>query len=240
MRRALVGDGVAGMAVLVTGAANGIGKALVLSLLALGARVVAVDRDSAALDRLPEGDTTAQLLRLSVDLTQHEELGTTFDAAAAWASGIDAVVHCAGYGPYRPFLDYQRSDWDLMMALNLTAYADLVRLALPGMLQRQRGHLIAIGSERGQVQTRGTSIYGATKAGLAAFSHGLAMDYGGQGIHTCVVAPGGVLTDFGGRSAQDKDPRFLSPEDVADSVIFMLSHRGRAFVRDLVLLPLGV
>ena len=225
--------------VLVTGAGNGIGAALVRALLADGARVAAFDRDEDGLGRLgdaPDG----RLLRDAFDITDHGRLERACAAVATWADGLDAVVHCAGYGPYRPFLDYDRAAWDTMLAVNLTAYADLVRLLLPGMITRGRGHLVAIGSERGETQAPGTSIYAATKAGLAAFSRALAMDYGSRGIHVCVVAPGGVLTDFGAQRAHEKDARFLDAEDVASSICFMLRHRGRAWVRDLTLLPLGV
>jgi short-subunit dehydrogenase len=127
-----------------------------------------------------------------------------------------------------------------MMAVNLTAYADIARLALPAMLARGAGHIVAIGSERQDKQAPRTTIYAATKAGVAAFSRALALDYGDSGIHVCVVAPGGVRTNFGDVDATAKDPRFLSPEMVADAVLFILRHRNHAWVRDMTVLPLGV
>jgi NADP-dependent 3-hydroxy acid dehydrogenase YdfG len=230
-----------GFRVIVTGAGNGIGRALAIQLLDAGAFVIAFDRDGVALDQLAATSSGEdRLVTHAFDLADHAALVAAYEQAIDQAGALEGIVHCAGYGPYRPFLDYDRDHWEKMFQINLTAYADLVRCALPAMIARGRGHLIAIGSERGDNQAPKTSIYAATKAGLAAFSRALALDYGAQGIHVCVVAPGGVKTNFGDRLADSKDPRFLTPEMVADTIVFMLRHRNHAWVRDMTILPLGV
>jgi gluconate 5-dehydrogenase len=230
-----------GFRVLVTGAGAGIGRALAQQLLRAGARVIAWDLRQDALATLAgESGAPERLHARAFDITDFPALEAAFAEAFAWAGGLDALVHCAGYGPYRPFLDYDRSHWERMVAVNMTAYADLTRLALPSMLERGAGHIVVIGSERQDKQAPRTTIYAATKAGVAAFSRALALDYGAKGVHVCIVAPGGVRTDFGDVAAASKDPRFLSPEMVADAVVFMLRHRNHAWVRDMTVLPLGV
>jgi NADP-dependent 3-hydroxy acid dehydrogenase YdfG len=230
-----------GFRVLVTGAGNGIGRALALQLLAANARVIAWDLSAEALGTLAvEGRAPGRLSGSAFDITDHAALGAAFAEGLSWAGGIDAFVHCAGYGPYRPFLDYDRSHWERMIAVNMTAYADVTRLVLPSMLESGAGHIVVIGSERQDKQAPRTTIYAATKAGVAAFSRALALDYGAKGVHVCIVAPGGVRTNFGDVDAAAKDPRFLSPEMVADAVVFMLRHRNHAWVRDMTVLPLGV
>jgi gluconate 5-dehydrogenase len=230
-----------GFRVLVTGAGNGIGRALALQLLAANARVVAWDLEGDALTTLAaESGAPERIHGRAFDIADFSALEAAFAEGSSWAGGLDAFVHCAGYGPYRPFLDYDRSHWQRMIAVNMTAYADVTRLVLPSMLARGAGHIVVIGSERQDRQAPRTTIYAATKAGVAAFSRALALDYGAQGVHVCIVAPGGVRTNFGDVDAAAKDPRFLSPETVADAVVFMLRHRNHAWVRDMTVLPLGV
>jgi NADP-dependent 3-hydroxy acid dehydrogenase YdfG len=228
-----------GFRVLVTGAGNGIGRALARQLLGANARVIAWDLQEEALATLA-AEAPERVHACAFDITDFSVLEEAFGQGQAWAGEIDAFVHCAGYGPYRPFLDYDRSHWERMIAVNMTAYADVTRLVLPSMVARGAGHIVVIGSERQDKQAPRTTIYAATKAGVAAFSRALALDYGGKGVQVCIVAPGGVKTNFGDIDASAKDARFLSPEMVADAVVFMLRHRNHAWVRDMTVLPLGV
>jgi len=228
-----------GFRVLVTGAGAGIGRALARQLARANARVIAWDLQEEALASLA-AEAPERVHTAAFDITDFAALEAAFAQGFAWSGGIDAFVHCAGYGPYRPFLDYDRSHWARMIAVNMTAYADVTRLVLPSMRERGSGHIVVIGSERQDKQAPRTTIYAATKAGVAAFSRALALDYGADGVHVCIVAPGGVRTNFGDIDAAAKDPRFLSPEMVADAVVFMLRHRNHAWVRDMTVLPLGV
>ncbi len=230
-----------GRAVAVTGAAQGIGRAIVRAFADLGARVFACDIDEAGLDlcrRLP------RVAARCLDLTDRA-------AARAWISEIetvcgalDVLVHCAGgvLGQVgRPIEEVPDSDWDAIVAINLTAAFTLAQAAVPAMKARGRGRLVLISSGAGLgVSKTGIQAYAAAKAGEIGLARQLAHELGPFGITVNCVAPGFVLSNpttmrqwaaYGeeGQRALLRGiaaRRLGTPEDIAHAVLFLASDRA--------------
>ena len=127
------------------------------------------------------------------------------------------LVNNAGIGVLKPFLELTRDEWRAMVDVNFNALYDVTRALLPAMVKRGSGHVVVIGSISGRSAFVGATCYAATKAAVTAFTESLMLELRDYGIKVSVVAPGGVDTDFSGRSAGDQSWK-LAPEDVADAV----------------------
>ena len=177
----------AGSSALVTGASRGIGEAIVRSLVARGLTVHAV--------ALPDDD----LARLAAETGAIAHGLDVRDRAALEAAigdlPFDVVVNNAGVLPeLAPFSGSTPEAVDLLVDVNLRAALHVTRLVLPGMLERDRGHLFFTGSIAGRRPTANTAVYGATKAAILAFAEGLRMDVHGSAIRVTVLLPGRVQT----------------------------------------------
>jgi 3-oxoacyl-[acyl-carrier protein] reductase len=230
-----------GLGIAVTGAASGIGRALAAKLFQAGANVAAIDISEQGLRELQTMPRAGGASRGFVcDVRSDDQVARVMEDIKAWLPSLDSIVHCAGVGRYAPFLELTESDWLQMVEVNLLGAVRLARHALPGMVTRGSGQFVIVGSRRGAEPAVGTSAYSASKAAVAAFARGLALEVSDKGVHVCLVAPGGVRTNFGSVDAAAKDKRFLEPDTIAESVLHILRHRGNAWVRDLTLLPLGL
>jgi 3-oxoacyl-[acyl-carrier protein] reductase len=226
----------AGRRAIVTGAAAGIGRAIAQRFLAEGARVLAVDRAAASLETL-RGDAAAgdRLNVLTVDLTDEVAPDAVVNAALAALGGLDILVNNAGIGGSMPVADLPDDDWRRMIDTNLTAVFRLTKHALPALSRTGAGRVINIASVFGLVGFRGSSSYAAAKAGVAALTRSVAIDYAGDGITANAIAPGLILTAMSQRNLDakpwfrgvmyDATPirRMGTPEDVAGCAAFLAS-----------------
>ncbi|WP_329051136.1 SDR family NAD(P)-dependent oxidoreductase [Amycolatopsis sp. NBC_01488] len=182
----------AGKRVLVTGASRGIGLATVEAFVAEGAEVVAVSRKSS-----PALEATGARF-VSADLLDPAAPRRVLDAVLADASRLDVLVNNAGGGEASgaDLLDPvggSSAAWDDVLALNLRAAVEMTRAALPA-LSRARGAIVNISSSSAR-DPRGVPLsYAAAKAGLSAFSRGLAEKLGETGVRVNVVTPGATRT----------------------------------------------
>jgi short-subunit dehydrogenase len=204
-----------GTTALVTGASSGIGRATVRSLARAGVRVKLTGRDEAALREVAggiEGSWLAADLALSDDV----------DRVAVWAGGVDILVNNAGLGWAGPLSAIPLERAEEMVRVNLLAPIRLTGLLLPGMLERERGHVVNIGSIAGHVGVGWEAVYSATKAGLIALSDSLRVETRGLGVGVSVVSPGPVDTGFfqrAGHPYERRFPRMVKPERVARWVV---------------------
>jgi len=183
---------VPGARVLVTGASSGIGAALARQFADRGARVVVAARSAAVLGALAD-DVGGHAL--TVDLADVSAVDGLVDRAGDLAGGpIDILVNNAGVAEIDLFAVRRADTIERELQVNLGAAIALTRQALPGMLDRGRGHLVFTSSLQAVAPTPGFAVYGATKAAIAQFAAILRLELRRTPVGITVVAPGPVDT----------------------------------------------
>ncbi len=190
---------IVGRHVLVTGASRGIGRALAEAFAAEGAQLALVARDAGALS-----DLAARLggAAYAADLTDPAQVGGLVSAIEGDAGPLDVLVNNAGTEMTGHLLDTSAADLEALYRLNLLTPAELCRQVLPGMLERRRGHIVAMSSLAGVAIFPGLAAYGSSKAGLTHLVSGLRADLRGTPIGTTLVEIGPVATQMMERASQ--------------------------------------
>lgn len=226
---------------LVTGASSGIGEACVRALRKRGMEVFAVARRAQRLERLA-ADTDCRPIVL--DLADSA-------AIAPALAGVDAdiVINNAGLGIGVESLDtVDIAEMDTMIDVNLRAPLHVLNALLPGMVERDRGHVVNIGSVGGVYPSRVGAGYGATKAAIHKMSKDLRFDLAGSRIRVTEIVPGMVRTEFFdvrfGGDAESVARHFqhpsghLEPDDVANAILFALDAPWYVNVGLIEIMPL--
>jgi 3-hydroxy acid dehydrogenase/malonic semialdehyde reductase len=164
----------------------------------------------------------------------------------AWRD-IDILVNNAGLSRGLDRLqDGDHADWDEMIDTNVKGLLWVSRAVLPGMVARDRGHVINVGSIAGHQVYQGGNVYCATKFAVQALTRGLRLDLLGTMVRCTTVDPGMVQTEFsevrfhGDRERADKVYRNfppLQPADVAEAIVFCATRPPHVAVQELVLMP---
>ncbi len=209
---------------LVTGASSGIGAAIVARLRREGLEVHALARRADALATL-----TARTGCIPHALDVTDLAGLTALAAAV---PFDILVNNAGVDRPRSLLDAEPDDIDVLVDINLRAVLHLCRLVVPGMVARDRGHVVNISSIAGAYNFGGNSTYHATKAAVSMLSRQLRIDAFGARVRVTEICPGRVATDIFAHVHGDTPEtraRFLDgfelPQaaDIADAIAFAIA-----------------
>ena len=222
-----------GKTAVVTGAAGGIGKAIVKALAASGAHVAMIDRDGAALDRLAAelGEATTPFV---VDLAHPASIATGAEAILAGFGRVDILVNNAGILSPNKLAGTTLQEWQALMAINLDAAFLLTQAFVPGMKENRWGRLINMSSYawKSGGLTAGTA-YSVSKAAMVGLTFSSARELTGTGITANAVAPAYVISPMimeqlteAQRAAQLAAipvGRFCEPEEVAHSVSFLAS-----------------
>ncbi len=182
-----------GAHVVVTGASRGIGEGLATSFAAAGATVALVARSAGPLEALAErlGGSAHPC-----DLGDPSARAGLIERIEADAGPVDVLVNNAGIEIAAPIDRQAASDVSDLYQLNLLAPVELTRQVLPGMVGRRRGHIVNVSSQAGAVAFPGIATYASSKAGLSAFTRGLALDLTGTGVGSTIVEIGTVETDM--------------------------------------------
>ena len=185
---------VRGKRVLITGASRGIGEALAREFASQGATVALVARSADAIEKLAAdiGGTAHP-----ADLADPAQVTGLIARVEEAAGPIDVLVINAGVAPTSGALqDWSQEDLEQIYRVNLVSPADLCRQAIPGMLQRGRGHIVNVSSLAGVAVFPGLTAYASTKAGLTQFTAGLRADLKQTPIKTTVVELGPIPTEM--------------------------------------------
>ena len=223
---------------LVTGASSGIGAAIVRRFRREGLEVHAVARNGQALARLAaETGCIAHSLDV-VDLPGLTRLVGSTD--------FDILVNNAGVDRPRKLLEAEADDIDLLVDVNLRAVLHLCRLVVPGMVARDRGHVVNISSIAGAYNFGGNSTYHATKAAVSMLSRQLRIDAFGKRVRVTEICPGRVATDIFAHVHGDTPEtraRFLDgyelpvASDVADAIAFAVAAPNAVNIGHIEITP---
>jgi len=186
-----------GKVALVTGAGKNIGRAIALALARDGA-AVAVNgrRDHAAVEAVVDEIRAAggQAMALMADVSDRDQARALADRAAAALGGIDILVSNAGLRRQTAYLDISLAEWREIMSVALDGAFFLSQAAIPHMLARGGGAIIAMSGMSNHVGTPNRAHVSASKAGLEGLMRSLAVEFGGRGIRANCIAPGAIDT----------------------------------------------
>jgi NAD(P)-dependent dehydrogenase (short-subunit alcohol dehydrogenase family) len=224
--------------VLVTGAGRGIGRAIALAFARKHARLTVVSRTAAELDSLV-GEIEAHGARAKAfagDLRSDSACEAAVAAAVGSFGGLQILVNNAGIGAHTNVQDTNDETWNDVISTNLTAPFRLTRAAIPHLAHRG-GHVVMISSLAGQNPIAGMAAYCASKAALDHFAACLMLEVRQRGIKVTTIAPGSVDTSFSGLSRPPDTAWMLSPEDIAQTVVEVVSMRDGAHTSRVEMRP---
>ena len=235
-----------GKVVLVTGATSGFGEACAEAFAREGATVVATGRRKDRLEALTARLGT-RIHPLILDVRDRAAVERAIEDLPPPLAPIDVLVNNAGLAlGLEPAQRASLDDWDTMIATNCRGLVTVTRAVLPGMVERNRGHVVNVGSVAGSYPYPGGNVYGATKAFVRQFTLNLRADLLGTAIRATSIEPGMAETEFsfvrfGGDAARAskvyEGVKPLSGADVAEAILWVVSLPPHVNVNALELMP---
>jgi 3-oxoacyl-[acyl-carrier protein] reductase len=240
-----MGTRLAGRVALITGAGQGIGRAIALRFALEGAKVV-------ALDVVPDGinavvreikEAGGDALAVVCDVTQREQIAGAVQAALDAFGQIDILCNNAGITRDARLVKMTEEQFDQVIAVNLKGVFNMTQAVAPHMVERGYGRIITTSSVVGLYGNFGQTNYVATKSGVIGMTRVWARELGPKGITANAVAPGFIATEMVKTMPQDVLDRFISmtparrlgePEDIANAFLFLASDEA-SFVNGAVL-----
>ena len=239
-----------GKIVFVTGASSGIGAATAMEFARHGARLVLCARRLEKLQAMEaelRDAGAADLLLLEIDVRDRVVVKRVLgELPEAWRA-VDVLVNNAGLsrGLTKLYED-DVENWEEMIDTNVKGLLYVTRAIVPGMVERNRGHVINLGSIAGHMAYANGGVYCATKAAERFISDGLRIDVNGTAVRVTSVDPGMVETDFSrirfrgdaeraAKTYQNVDP--LQAEDVADAIVWAATRPAHVSIQSVVLTP---
>ena len=210
-----------GAVVAITGGAQGIGRATAESFAARGATVAIGDLDVDLATKTAEeiGGSAHQL-----DVSDQESFQTFLDAVSAEHGDLDVLVNNAGIMPNGGFLDLDDDINRLMIDVNLFGVVHGMRLAVPGMLERGRGHIVNVASLAGKFPVPGLAMYNASKFAVVGLTAATRREYARRGVSITAVLPSAVDTALASGLDMKPIPK-VKPEEIADAVVKSVGNR---------------
>ncbi len=187
--------GLGGARVLVAGAGT-LGGALVQGFIGAGAEVAVIDVNAERLEELRSATGLDPDRLVLADLSRGAEAATAMAAAQAVLGGLDVFVHGVGINDRRPIAAYDESDWDRIVAVNLSSAFFTAQLALEAMRAQRHGRLVFFSSVAGLMGHRNHGPYAATKGAINQLTKVMAHEYAADGVTVNAVAPGYMETNL--------------------------------------------
>ncbi|AMV71709.1 SDR family oxidoreductase [Desulfuromonas carbonis] len=219
--------------IFITGASAGFGAACARAFAARGDRLVLAARREEPLEALGAqlATSAAGVLPLQLDVRDRDRVAATLAGLPAPFAEVDVLVNNAGLAlGLEPAHQVDLDDWETMVDTNIKGLMYCTRLLLPGMVERNRGHIVNVGSTAGAWPYPGGNVYGGTKAFVAQFTRNLRADLLGTRVRASCIAPGMAETEFsnvrfkGNRTLAEKvyaDTEPLTAEDIAGIIAWV-------------------
>jgi len=236
--------------VFITGASSGIGAAAAHHFARLGAKLLLCAR---RLDKLQEvvaaiqQENKVDIHAFQLDVTKQADVVTSLQSLPSNWKKVDILLNNAGLAAGMDhFQDGSLDDWETMIDTNVKGLMYITKEILPGMIERNAGHIINIGSVAGHYVYPKGAVYCASKYAVHALTQGLRMDLFGTKIRVSTVDPGAVETNFSlvrfkgdaSRAAsvyEGMDP--LTPDDVADTIVFCATRPAHVNICEVIMMP---
>ncbi len=231
--------------VIITGASGGIGSACAKLFASHGAKLVLVDRDEAKLSALA-AEINADALPLVLDVACEDDMAQMSSRAVERFGGIDTLVAAAGIlrtsGEPRTVVETSYEEWRNVIDVNLTGTFLSNRAVLAAMLERASGDIVNISSTSGRQGRPFDAPYAASKFGVIGLSESLAEEVGRRGIRVQTLLPDAVRTTLWDQSGTTaiRPPHMLTPERVAEFVLYLITLPRDTFLLNPMLYPLNV
>jgi 3-hydroxy acid dehydrogenase / malonic semialdehyde reductase len=242
----------AGKIVLISGASSGIGAACAQLLAPLQTRLILLARRTARLQQVVDSCVAAgappeNFQQITVDVRDRTALQIAIAQLPATWQAIDILINNAGLSRGLSKLpEGAIADWEEMIDTNVKGLLYLTRAIVPGMVERERGHIVNLGSIAGHQTYPAGNVYCATKAAVRALSAGLKIDLLGTPIRVTSIDPGLVETEFsavrfhGDWEKADRVYEGMTPLtglDIAETILFALTRPAHVNISEILLMP---
>ncbi|HRK53524.1 MAG TPA: SDR family NAD(P)-dependent oxidoreductase [Cyclobacteriaceae bacterium] len=235
---------------LITGATSGIGEATAWSLADHDFKLILCGRRKDRLENLIEDlGSKTEVTVLSFDVRDKNEVAAAIQSLDESWKQIDILINNAGNAHgLAPIQSGSLEDWDAMIDINVKGLLYVSHEVLPGMVKRNQGHIINIGSIAGKEAYPNGNVYCASKFAVDAITKGMRIDLNAHGIKVTAIHPGLVETEFSLVRFKGDEERAsfvykgyepLRPEDIADMILFALTRPAHVVMADLVVLPVA-
>jgi len=232
--------------VCITGASSGIGWATAMAFANHGARLILCGRRKNKLEELQQLLNT-ECQQLIFDVRNRKAVFKAFESLPKDWEQIDILINNAGNAHgLDPVQTANIDDWDAMIDGNVKGLMYVTKAVLPQMVSAKRGQIINLGSISGREVYPNGSVYCSSKFAVDAFTNGLRIDLNPVGIRVGAIHPGLVETEFSNvrfKGDQERAAKVyqgieaLTPEDVADAILYMANAPEKVTIADLVILP---
>ncbi len=229
-----------GKVAIVTGGAQGIGEAISRRLADEGGTVAILDiqREKAQVVADNIAAKKGSAIAVKMDIADSQDVKRAVEEVEDKFGKIDILVNNAGWEKVAPFIELDEEFWDKIIAINLRGHITVIRAALDGMIARNYGRIVSIGSDAGRVGSSGEAVYSACKGGIIAFTKTLARELVRYNILVNCVCPGptdtAMLAAVGEANPKLHEAlqraipmrRFGQPDDLAPAVAFLASDEA--------------
>ncbi len=233
----------------VTGAGGGIGARIAIRLAEIGCRVVCAGRRLARVEAVAS-TLEGKGLAMQLDVRDAKSAATFASRLPEDWRQVEILVNNAGHdaGGRRLFHQGDVEQWADIIETNVIGLVRMTRALIDGMIERDRGHIVNIGSIAGTRAYATGSLYSASKHAVHGFSESLRLDYVDTGIRVTEIMPGMVKTDFAFHRSGDSEEaarfyesfgRCLDPDDVARTVVFAIQQPAHVVISQLVVVPIS-
>ena len=231
--------------VLITGATSGIGLACARKFAANGDKLILTGRNEQRLSEIKK-ELDAEVITLAFDVRNCEEAEKQISSLPADWQNIDVLVNNAGLAlGLEPEYEGDLDDWGTMIDTNIKGLLIMTRLVVPGMVKRNHGHIINVGSVAGDAAYAGGNVYCATKAAVKALTDGLRIDVANTAIRVTNLKPGLVETNFSNVRFKGDEERAaklytgikpLTGDDIADVAVYAANAPEHVQIAEVLIL----